>query len=74
MVDRELELFPTEELIEELLSRSTFQGVIVHSRNEAKSRDWSDERVFSVRYNENLGRREVGRLLDLVGRRLAEAE
>jgi len=74
MVDRELELFPTEELIQELLRRSTFQGVIVHSRDEAKSRDWMDERVFSVRYNENLELREVGRLLDVVGQRLAEAE
>lgn len=74
MVDRELELFPTEELIRELLNRATFQGVIVHSRDEAKSRDWSDERIFSVRYNDNLSLHEVGRLLDVVGRRLAEAD
>lgn len=74
MADRELELFPTEELIDELLRRSTFQGVIVHSRNEARSREWSDERVFSVRYNGNLELREVGRLLDVVSRRLAETE
>ncbi len=74
MVDRELELFPTEELIKELLNRATFQGVIVHSRDEAKSRDWSDERIFSVRYNDNLSLQEVGRLLDIVGRRLAEAD
>lgn len=74
MVDRELELFPTEELIQELLSRATFQGVIVHSRDEAKSRDWSDERIFSVRYNDNLRLHEVGRLLDVVGRRLAETD
>lgn len=74
MVERELELFPTEELIKELLNRATFQGVIVHSRDEAKSRDWNDERIFSVRYNDNLSLHEVGRLLDVVGRRLAEAD
>ena len=62
----DLELFSTEELIAELLSRSTFQGVIVHSGDEAKSRRWVGERIFRVRHNENLATEEAGRLLDVV--------
>jgi hypothetical protein len=72
MTDRDLELFATEELIEELLRRTTFQGVIVHSREEAKTQDWSGERTFSVRFNDNLEAHEAGRLLEVVSRRLAD--
>ena len=32
----ELELFSTEELIDELMKRTTFQGVIVHARDGAR--------------------------------------
>jgi len=62
----DLELFSSEELVEELLRRTTFQGVIVHSRDEAKSRDWTGERVFSVRLNDNLEVEEAARLLDVI--------
>ena len=72
MTDRELELFATEELIDELLRRATFQGVIVHSREQAKNQDWDGERMFSVRFNGNFDTQEVGRLLDVVSRHLAD--
>ncbi|APW62541.1 hypothetical protein [Paludisphaera borealis] len=72
MTDRELELFATEELIDELLRRTTFQGVIVHSQEEAKNQDWDGERTFSVRFNGNLETQEAGRLLEVVSRRLAD--
>ena len=72
MTDRDLELFATEELIDELLRRATFQGVIVHSRDEAKCQDWDGERMFSVRFNGGFEAQEVGRLLEVVSRQLAD--
>jgi hypothetical protein len=70
----ELELFSTEELINELLRRTTFQGVIVHARDGAKSRHWEGERVFNVRLNGNLPAEEAGRLLDVVSQYIAGIE
>ncbi|WP_406693870.1 hypothetical protein V5E97_22805 [Singulisphaera sp. Ch08] len=67
----ELELHTTEELINELLCRTTFQGVIVHTSDEAKSRSWDGERVFKVRLNGNLEVEEAGRLLDVVSQYIA---
>ena len=70
----ELELFSTEELIDELMRRTTFQGVIVHARDGAKSRHWSGERIFRVRLNGNLGLGEAGRLLDVVSQQIGKDE
>ena len=70
----ELELYSTQELIDELLRRSTFQGVIVHARDGARSRAWSGERVFSVRYNDNLEPDQACRLLDVVSQYMASRE
>ena len=69
----ELELFSTEELIDQLMKRTTFQGVIVHARS-AKSRHWSGERVFRVRINQNLGPEEASRLLDVVSQHIGGPE
>jgi len=71
MTPRDLELFSTDELIDELLSRSTFQGVVVNSRDEAKSRHWVGERIFNVRHNANLDVEEAGRLLDVIRQYMA---
>jgi hypothetical protein len=70
----DLELFSTEELIDELMRRTTFQGVIVHARDGAKSRQWSGERVFRVRINQNLDTEEASRLLDVVSQHIGRAE
>ena len=67
----DFDLFGTQELIDELMRRATFQGVIVHAKDEAKSPNWAGERVFSVRMNDNLGTEEAGRLLDVVSRHIA---
>jgi len=67
----DLELYSSQELIDELLRRTTFQGVIVHARDEAKSPNWTGERIFSVRLNANLSREEAGRLLDVVSQHIA---
>jgi hypothetical protein len=74
MTDSDLELFSTQELIDELLRRTTFQGVIVHSRDEPRSRHWVGERVFNVRFNANLATSEVSRLLDVISQHLTEAD
>jgi hypothetical protein len=74
MAADELELYSTEELISELLRRATFQGVIVHARDEAKTAEWNGERVFTVRLNANLSTDEAGRLLDVVSRHLVACE
>lgn len=65
MVNDDLELYATQDLIEELVRRSAFQGVIVHAP-PVKDRSWKGERVFSVRYNGNLDRDEAGRLLAVI--------
>ena len=63
-----------KELIDEILRRSTFQGVIVHATEEARDREWSGERVFRVRINENLDTAEAGRLLEVVSQRMSLSE
>ncbi len=67
----DLELYSTEELVEEILRRTTFQGVIVHSRDQARNRDWSGVRIFSVRHNDNFDAEQAGRLLGVVSQHLA---
>lgn len=70
----DIEYFTTQELIDELMRRTTFQGVIIHSRDEAKNAQWSGERVFTVRTNANLPTDEAGRLLEVISRHLAACE
>jgi len=74
MNEGQLELFATQDLINELLHRSTFQGVIVHAVNGAKHRHWAGERVFAVEHSANLDTEEAGRLLDVVSQYIASRE
>lgn len=67
----ELELFSTQVLIDEILRRTTFQGVIVHSVDEVRNHGWEGERVFAVRHNASLATEEAGRLLDAVSQYIA---
>jgi hypothetical protein len=60
-----LELYTTTELIEELMRRQTFLGVVVHSEQELKGR-WHGERTFKVHFNSNLEPGQASRLLDAV--------
>jgi hypothetical protein len=50
----ELELATNEELIRELCSRSTFQGIVIYSKESCKKPDWKEKRKFAVRLNANL--------------------
>ena len=70
MSQDDLELVTTAELIDELLRRTTFQGVVVHAKEAARTAQWSGERVFSVRHSVNLDTDEAGRLLDVVSQRI----
>lgn len=63
----DLELVSTRELVEELMRRTTFMGIIVHAAEEVKSPRWDEERVFKVHFNQNLDAEQAGRLLGLVG-------
>ena len=70
----ELELFSTQELINELLRRTTFQGVIVHAVGGAKSRHWDGERRFAVCHNANLDIEETGRLLSVISQYITDRQ
>lgn len=61
----ELSFCTTQELIEELLRRRTFLGVVVHSEEELRG-TWSDDRTFKVRFNANLDAGQASRLLETV--------
>ena len=67
----DIELFGTRELIDELMRRTTFQGVIVHAVDGAKSATGTASALFAVRHNGNLDTEEAGRLLDVVSQHIA---
>src|SRR5262245_36792205 len=62
----ELELCTSRELIEELMRRKTFLGIVIHAEEELKSPEWTGERVFTVHMNANFVRAEAGRLLEII--------
>jgi hypothetical protein len=62
----DLSFFATRELIDELMSRRTFLGVVVHAQEEQREREWRGDKYFDVRFNENLSEAEAGRLLEAV--------
>jgi hypothetical protein len=66
MDPNDLALFTTAELLDELMRRKTFLGVVVHSEQELKAATWEGTRMFRVRFNDNLSAGEAQRLLDVV--------
>lgn len=66
MDSSELAFYTTDELINELMRRRTFLGVIVHSPQEMKNDQWGEERTFRVHFNGNLGAGKAGRVLERV--------
>lgn len=66
MQPSELELYTTQELVHELLRRKTFQGVLVHSEQDCREKEWHGEKIFQVHFNDNLTREQACRLLDAV--------
>lgn len=70
MNSEDLSLYTSEELINELFRRSTFQGVLIHGGGDWKGR-WEGMRTFKVSFNDNLDAEEVRRLLEVVGDHLS---
>lgn len=66
----DLELFTTRELIDELMRRKTFLGVVVHAKEGLRGDEWHGEKVFTVHFNSNLDTPSVCGLLDSVCERL----
>ena len=64
MDSADLAFFTTQELVEEILRRQTFLGVVVQSESDYRSKDWGDERTFKVQFNSNLTTNQATRLLD----------
>ena len=62
----ELELFTTKELVDELMRRRTFLGVVVHAEDDYKCGKWPQDGMFKVRFNANLKSDEACRLLSVV--------
>ncbi len=66
MIQQDLELYTSEELIQELLNRTTFVGVLIRSETEAKSA--TGHKCFRVDGSTNLNPEQVLNILDqLVG-------
>jgi hypothetical protein len=62
----ELAFYTTQELINEILRRKTFLGIVVQSEEEYRNQDWGQERMFKVQFNNNLTNSQASRLLDSV--------
>jgi hypothetical protein len=60
-----IELYTTKELVNELMNRRTFLGVVIHSEKELKG-EWPGEGTFQVHFNSNLDTGQAYRLLDAV--------
>ena len=63
MHDGDLSFYTTQELINELMHRKTFLGVVVRSEKEFTSDEWGPERIFKVHFNDNISSAQAGRLL-----------
>jgi hypothetical protein len=70
MKPRDLELHETQDLIDELMHRTTFLGIIVHAKEEYRGAWKTGERTFRVHHNENLSVEEAGKLLARVSEHL----
>jgi hypothetical protein len=70
----ELAFYSSRELVDELVSRQSFLGVIVHSVEETRGRCWTGNQEFQVRFNENLGAEGVRRLLNVIAEEIIPPE
>jgi hypothetical protein len=66
MHPEDLELYPTSDLIAELMRRQSFLGIVIHSEEEQKGQEWKGEKIFKVHFNANLDAGQVSRLLGAV--------
>jgi hypothetical protein len=70
MQPSDLAFYTTTELIEELMRRKTFLGVVIHSDTEHRQSTWTGDKVFRVHLNSNMDCEQAGRLLEVVSAHL----
>ena len=58
-----LEFYTTEDLIKEIINRTTFQGIILQAENDCKNKNWRGKKTFKIHWNENLTKKEVIEIL-----------
>jgi len=63
MQPSDLAFFTSYELIEELMRRKTFLGVVIHAEEDCKGDTWAEEKMFKVHFNSNLTVNEACGLL-----------
>ena len=61
----ELAFFTTQDIVNELMRRKTFLGVVIHAADECRG-TWTGEKTFKVHVNGNLSTEQAGRLLDTI--------
>ncbi len=66
MDDTDLAFYSTEQLIDELMRRKTFLGLVIHADEELRHTRWQGDKVFKVHYNSNLGLEQASRLLETI--------
>jgi len=69
----ELSFFTNQQLIEELLRRTTFVGAVLFSKDPIKNGDWGDERTMTIQFNDNLSPDEAIRLFEIAAERVESA-
>lgn len=64
----ELEFYTIDELLDEILKRPTFCGIVIHTKDEIKNNIKAKELDFLVKYNTtNLSEKEVIGILKFIG-------
>jgi hypothetical protein len=61
-----LEFYTSAELVNELMKRKTFMGIIIHSKEEFKERTWQGDKAFHVHVTANLDAGETSLILGAV--------
>jgi hypothetical protein len=74
MTTNELAFYSSTDLVDELLRRQSFLGVIVHAVGETRGHGWKGDRDFQVRFNNNLNVDAVRRLLNVVAEGICPPE
>ena len=70
----ELAFYSSAELVDELLRRQSFLGVVVCAVGETRGRGWKGNKDFQVRFNDNLDAGSVRRLLNVVAEGICPPE
>lgn len=65
-MDSDLAFHSSQELIDELMRRKTFLGVVIHSEEEWRGQGWGSERNFKVDFCPHLDTATGSRLLQII--------